>query len=146
MCIRDRDHDIAYAASKNIEDRLKVDKVLENQAWDRVKSKDAAFFGEKIPAYITTNLIKAKRMFDAGMKVKRRRTKSHKKINRMIGAGLRSKKNEKRKRRGKLSFSQVLRAAKQEINPNQSLSDNTCLLYTSPSPRDRTRSRMPSSA
>ena len=24
--------------------------------------------------------------------------------------------------------------------------DNTCLLYTSPSPRDRTRSRMPSSA
>ena len=26
------------------------------------------------------------------------------------------------------------------------LTDNTCLLYTSPSPRDRTRSRMPSSA
>ena len=26
------------------------------------------------------------------------------------------------------------------------LSDDTCLLYTSPSPRDRTRSRMPSSA
>ena len=25
-------------------------------------------------------------------------------------------------------------------------SDYTCLLYTSPSPRDRTRSRMPSSA
>ena len=25
-------------------------------------------------------------------------------------------------------------------------SDDTCLLYTSPSPRDRTRSRMPSSA
>ena len=25
-------------------------------------------------------------------------------------------------------------------------SDSTCLLYTSPSPRDRTRSRMPSSA
>ena len=33
------------------------------------------------------------------------------------------------------------------INPNN-LSDYifTCLLYTSPSPRDRTRSRMPSSA
>ena len=27
-----------------------------------------------------------------------------------------------------------------------SLNDNGCLLYTSPSPRDRTRSRMPSSA
>jgi len=26
------------------------------------------------------------------------------------------------------------------------VTDNTCLLYTSPSPRDRTRSRMPSSA
>ena len=26
------------------------------------------------------------------------------------------------------------------------LKDNSCLLYTSPSPRDRTRSRMPSSA
>ena len=28
----------------------------------------------------------------------------------------------------------------------QSLYDKSCLLYTSPSPRDRTRSRMPSSA
>ena len=27
-----------------------------------------------------------------------------------------------------------------------SITDNACLLYTSPSPRDRTRSRMPSSA
>ena len=32
-------------------------------------------------------------------------------------------------------------AIKEEIMPN-----NICLLYTSPSPRDRTRSRMPSSA
>ena len=29
---------------------------------------------------------------------------------------------------------------------NAIISDNPCLLYTSPSPRDRTRSRMPSSA
>ena len=29
---------------------------------------------------------------------------------------------------------------------NESLIPKTCLLYTSPSPRDRTRSRMPSSA
>ena len=29
---------------------------------------------------------------------------------------------------------------------NQGFNINTCLLYTSPSPRDRTRSRMPSSA
>ena len=31
-------------------------------------------------------------------------------------------------------------------NLRQCLSDYACLLYTSPSPRDRTRSRMPSSA
>ena len=31
-------------------------------------------------------------------------------------------------------------------NPGVNASDKDCLLYTSPSPRDRTRSRMPSSA
>ena len=31
-------------------------------------------------------------------------------------------------------------------NINYPAGDNACLLYTSPSPRDRTRSRMPSSA
>ena len=33
-----------------------------------------------------------------------------------------------------------------EIIDSTASQDNTCLLYTSPSPRDRTRSRMPSSA
>ena len=32
------------------------------------------------------------------------------------------------------------------MEPQYNMSDYTCLLYTSPSPRDRTRSRMPSSA
>ena len=32
-----------------------------------------------------------------------------------------------------------------DFQPNR-VFDNSCLLYTSPSPRDRTRSRMPSSA
>ena len=31
-------------------------------------------------------------------------------------------------------------------NPEEGIEPGTCLLYTSPSPRDRTRSRMPSSA
>ena len=35
----------------------------------------------------------------------------------------------------------VLKRSVDELNKHQ-----TCLLYTSPSPRDRTRSRMPSSA
>ena len=34
----------------------------------------------------------------------------------------------------------------QEVSFNQDGQDHFCLLYTSPSPRDRTRSRMPSSA
>ena len=34
----------------------------------------------------------------------------------------------------------------QKHNPNISFEPFCCLLYTSPSPRDRTRSRMPSSA
>ena len=33
-----------------------------------------------------------------------------------------------------------------EKKDNKSEDDNTCLLYTSPSPRDRQKSRMPSSA
>ena len=32
------------------------------------------------------------------------------------------------------------------LGPNGAGKTSTCLLYTSPSPRDRTRSRMPSSA
>ena len=33
-----------------------------------------------------------------------------------------------------------------EIHPNAKIGKNFCLLYTSPSPRDRSLSRMPSSA
>ena len=36
--------------------------------------------------------------------------------------------------------------AKRREEAMQSALDKACLLYTSPSPRDRTRSRMPSSA
>ena len=32
------------------------------------------------------------------------------------------------------------------LNPGESVKDRACLLYTSPSPRDRQKSRMPSSA
>ena len=37
-------------------------------------------------------------------------------------------------------------AKKKEINDPNALALGTCLLYTSPSPRDRQKSRMPSSA
>ena len=38
------------------------------------------------------------------------------------------------------------RLAHKDYTQELTLDANTCLLYTSPSPRDRTRSRMPSSA
>ena len=43
-------------------------------------------------------------------------------------------------------FSLVRQIIKDERIDMQSPAPNACLLYTSPSPRDRTRSRMPSSA
>ena len=45
----------------------------------------------------------------------------------------------KAKRRGYITVDELNEALPQDQM-------NTCLLYTSPSPRDRTRSRMPSSA
>ncbi|KAL4083525.1 hypothetical protein QTP88_028841 [Uroleucon formosanum] len=55
-----RDHDIVYAASKNLDDSLKADKVLENRAWERFKAKDTPR-KEKLVAYAVTNAMKAKR-------------------------------------------------------------------------------------
>ena len=46
-----------------------------------------------------------------------------------------------------IDFSQDSNDWENKINDNEKyFIENTCLLYTSPSPRDRTRSRMPSSA
>ena len=43
--------------------------------------------------------------------------------------------------------SNIIRAvADNNYKTHSTVKDYTCLLYTSPSPRDRTRSRMPSSA
>lgn len=167
-----KQHDIAYASSKDIRNRLRADKVLEYKAWDRVNSSDAPFFGEKVPAYVTTNMMKVKGLLGAGLGRKRRgrrkagtkvrkiagsglrrrkrRTKKCKKAGKCIGAGLKTKRRrrrgrgknprnffgagmrlDKRKRKknkknwGKLPFSKLLNTAKEQINPNQSLADNT---------------------
>ena len=40
FCQYCRDHDIVYATSKNLNDRHRADKVLENRAWERFKAKD----------------------------------------------------------------------------------------------------------
>jgi coat protein VP1 len=60
-----REHDLAYATYKNLEDRHKADKKLEDFAWGRVKSPDARF-GEKTAAYLITNIMKMKRKFGMG--------------------------------------------------------------------------------
>ena len=46
---------------------------------------------------------------------------------------------------GRLDFVEFVKAVREELLL-QDMKDTDCLLYTSPSPRDRTRSRMPSSA
>eukprot|EP00826_Nyctotherus_ovalis_P006463 TRINITY_DN11536_c0_g2_i1.p1 TRINITY_DN11536_c0_g2~~TRINITY_DN11536_c0_g2_i1.p1 ORF type:complete len:114 (-),score=33.40 TRINITY_DN11536_c0_g2_i1:14-355(-) len=47
-----------------------------------------------------------------------------------------------------LKFHSALQSNNEEVNGNtdNNVTDNACLLYTSPSPRDRQKSRMPSSA
>jgi len=50
-----------------------------------------------------------------------------------------------------LQFTDVRTGEREDINPDyaewvKEEMNNTCLLYTSPSPRDRQKSRMPSSA
>ena len=60
------------------------------------------------------------------------------------------KNQDRRKGIGKKLFEEVIEFAKKENCVGLSLQvldwNKSCLLYTSPSPRDRTRSRMPSSA
>ena len=61
----------------------------------------------------------------------------------------RADENERRKLQKenlKKRFAKMAAVAQKILQPVQSLLDKICLLYTSPSPRDRTRSRMPSSA
>ena len=43
-------------------------------------------------------------------------------------------------------FSSIQSKLNDELPPHSPNTPNTCLLYTSPSPRDRQKSRMPSSA
>ena len=61
-----REHDIAYSQSKNVEERHKADKVLQERAWERVKSRDSKF-GEKAAAWAVTTAMKAKRRSGMGI-------------------------------------------------------------------------------
>lgn len=60
-----KEHDIAYDHSNSLADRQKADYILENQAWNRVKSKDSNL-KEKAAAWLVTTGMKAKRKMGAG--------------------------------------------------------------------------------
>lgn len=76
-----RDHDIAYSQHKSLDQRHIADKVLENKAWDRVKSEDASL-DEKIAAWVVTNIMKVKRKagFGIGGRKANRKIKKKQKI------------------------------------------------------------------
>ena len=61
---------------------------------------------------------------------------------------MQTNKDDKRKLTNKKYYENKRKTKKSliESDSESTTSYNTCLLYTSPSPRDRTRSRMPSSA
>lgn len=60
-----KEHDIAYDRSNSLTDRQKADYILENQAWNRFKSKDSNL-KEKAAAWLVTTGMKAKRKMGAG--------------------------------------------------------------------------------
>lgn len=60
-----KEHDIAYEKHKDIEKRHLADHILQEKAWQRVKSSNASF-GEKVAAWTVTNAMKAKRKFGMG--------------------------------------------------------------------------------
>lgn len=60
-------HDIAYSKHKELSDRHIADRILEDKAWERVKSKDASF-KEKSAALLVTGAMKMKRKMGMGGK------------------------------------------------------------------------------
>lgn len=97
-------HDIAYNLHKDLPARHQADFELENEAWERVKSKDASL-KEKAAAYFVTNAIKLKRKLGMGMKRKRRTCKR--------GMGIRRRQRSQRGRA--LSLAKVIRMAKSAL-------------------------------
>lgn len=62
-----KQHDISYNNNKDLTDRHQADKILQEAAWSRVKSRDASF-GERIAAAAVTAAMKLKRKTGMGVK------------------------------------------------------------------------------
>lgn len=89
-----RSHDIAYSQSNSLADRHKADSILENRAWERVKSRDASI-GEKAAAWGVTTAMKVKQKMGMGCATEKKKTKRSK--------GMKKRKSSSG---GKLSFRQ----------------------------------------
>lgn len=91
-------HDISYAASNNIEERHRADKILGEKAWERFKAKDSSF-GEKTAALTISGIMKGKTKLGMGARSKRR-----------------SKRIRKRKISGRaISFRNAMKIARKRI-------------------------------
>ena len=70
-----REHDIAYDTHKDIQSRHEADKILLNNAWNRVTANDSTF-REKADAWFITNAMKAKVKMGMGINCSRNSKKS----------------------------------------------------------------------
>lgn len=63
-----REHDIAYAQSKDLKRRHEADKILVEKAWKRFRSGDAGV-GEKTAALAVSGIMKTKRKLGMGDRI-----------------------------------------------------------------------------
>jgi len=99
-----KEHDIAYSKYKNINDRNIADKILEEKAWQRVKSRDA-FLGERANAALITNIMKAKTKLGMGLKNKTK-----------LGMTMKKKKKPAKKKQIRALFRKAVQNARKRIN------------------------------
>lgn len=106
-----KQHDIAYSQNpENIEKRNEADKVLAEQAWQRVFAKDSSL-GERAAAYSITNIMKAKSKLGMGMKRKRMKVVK-KKINFKTVVGAARKSMDKKTKNARLAIKSALSGAR----------------------------------
>lgn len=104
-----KSHDIAYSRNKDLAERHKADKELQEAAWSRFKSKDASF-GEKAAAWAVTLAMKTKRKLGMGIANKSKR--KQKKKTRPCTATTKNKNKNKNRKIGKVVFKKSSEAIK----------------------------------
>lgn len=108
-----KDHDIAYAQSRELSKRHEADQILAERAWKRFRSKDATV-GEKLSALTIAGVMKGKTKFGMGTRRKsgRRRGRGVRRITRRRrGRGVRSR----LKRGGTIGFQRAVARARNRI-------------------------------